>query len=573
MEEYNRKNHIFSGEETTAGDNLASAKEIVAQLIKAIKAFRLYPPNNPIFIQFIADLKTKLAHHLEKYNTLTLKIKPNELIFEDESVYFKKNKEESLSFFFYRDGLREISFIPPLDERELMDFLEIIKETQLHESPIDDLVTRLWEKNFSQIIYKVVEEQIPAEEGVRLLLEEAWNTSREYSGGEITEESKAEAQKKKSLGLLIDEMKKTSEKEKEENGLRRLPLTEEEINHLKEEIAKSEAEDILVRVIDSLVHIIKKEGGEQPELWQIISEILGGLFGKGEIAKAISLIERMNEVKEYLGEEQFSAALRKLLKEDTITKLAGYLNQQGEKDENLMYYFFSLLVKPALPQLIQLLGELEGRRDRWVLCQVISDQAGDQVDIIASKLMDRRWYLVRNLVFILGKIGDQKAFKHLRRVTNHPDSRVRIEVIRTLGQLGGGGAYEAVAPLLYDHDAKIRSFAALSLAEGNYTKGGEILFDIVRDKGFRKRELDEKISFFKALGKLAPRRAISHLGKLLFKRAFFRKKVANEMRLGAAYALKEMDSEEAKEILRRGRASKREEVKGAVLTAERDKRE
>ncbi|MCD6450923.1 MAG: HEAT repeat domain-containing protein [Acidobacteria bacterium] len=574
MERHDKEDTAFSSKrEEIDNKKIASAKEVISQLIKTIKAFRLYPRNNPIFIQFISGLKNNLSAYFDKYNALTLTIKPNELLVDGERVYFKKKREESLSFFFYRDGLRKLSFIPPLDERELIGFLEVIKETQLHENPLDDLVTRLWERNFSQIAYEVAEEQIPTEEGIELLLEEAWNTSKEYSGGEVPEdEGRAEAQKQKSLDFLVEELKKTKDSEEKEDTLTRLPLTEEEIVYIQEELAKSKTEEILTRVVDSLLYIIKTEGEDQPEVWALLGETLTGFFNKGEIAQATSLLERLNEVKEDIGEERFSAALKRMFKKDTLTKLATYLNQQGEKDENLMYYFFSLLVKPALPQLIELLGELEERKDRSLLCQVIADQAKDQIEVIASKLMDKRWYLVRNLVFILGKMGDQRALKHLRGVAHHPDSRVRLEVVRTLAQLGGGGAYEAISLFLYDRDPKIRSLAALTLAEGKYPKGGEILFDIVRDKEFRKRELDEKITFFKALGKVAPRRAISYLEKLLFKRSFFRKKLTNEMRLGAAYALFEIGTEEAKKILKRGRESRREEVKRAVLTAGKGKR-
>ena len=53
-----------------------------------------------------------------------------------------------------------------------------------------------------------------------------------------------------------------------------------------------------------------------------------------------------------------------------------------------------------------------------------------------SRLEDPRWFLVRNVVGILGDIGDVGILPQLKKVAVHGDPRVRREVVRTLTRFG-----------------------------------------------------------------------------------------------------------------------------------------
>jgi hypothetical protein len=60
---------------------------------------------------------------------------------------------------------------------------------------------------------------------------------------------------------------------------------------------------------------------------------------------------------------------------------------------------------------------------------------GSAVPAILEKLSHPRWYFVRNLCFLLGEMGARGAAKGLVRVLDHPDLRVKREVILALGKL------------------------------------------------------------------------------------------------------------------------------------------
>ena len=65
---------------------------------------------------------------------------------------------------------------------------------------------------------------------------------------------------------------------------------------------------------------------------------------------------------------------------------------------------------------------------------------GDQIGVNAHQaiipaLKDERWYLVRNLLIVLGQQPDLSSIKAIQQLANHPHPRVRQEVIRILLKL------------------------------------------------------------------------------------------------------------------------------------------
>ena len=70
--------------------------------------------------------------------------------------------KESLAFLFYRDGIREIRFHKGLEAREVYDFLSIVRKSDLVNRMEDDLVTLLWEKDFSHISFTSLDDFLEA---------------------------------------------------------------------------------------------------------------------------------------------------------------------------------------------------------------------------------------------------------------------------------------------------------------------------------------------------------------------------------------------------------------------------
>src|SRR5688500_20235173 len=55
---------------------------------------------------------------------------------------------DSLPWLFYKDGMRELTMLPGFEDEELAMLLEIVQRTRLASADDDDMLTRLWEREF-----------------------------------------------------------------------------------------------------------------------------------------------------------------------------------------------------------------------------------------------------------------------------------------------------------------------------------------------------------------------------------------------------------------------------------------
>ncbi len=150
---------ILLTEEVETNDEILLAKELTSFFIKAIKAFRFYPPDNPTLKGLRDQLPKKFQFFLDKYHSFVLQIRERALSFKGKILYEDSNAKNSLVFLLYKDGLRELRFMKGLGEWEILGLIDIIiiRNDSINQLE-DDLVTLMWEKDFIHIGYLATDE-------------------------------------------------------------------------------------------------------------------------------------------------------------------------------------------------------------------------------------------------------------------------------------------------------------------------------------------------------------------------------------------------------------------------------
>src|SRR6266498_3694774 len=146
-----------------ASEDAKTAREVIQALLKAKKAVRMYPENNPVYKKTIEDTLSKFSDVFGLRDELNLRMRQNEILLDSEQVYFNAEKEDNIALFFFKDGLRELTFKKGLSQGELEDFLRIIALDFDREAVDDDVVTLFWEKDFENIKY-IADEALLTEE-------------------------------------------------------------------------------------------------------------------------------------------------------------------------------------------------------------------------------------------------------------------------------------------------------------------------------------------------------------------------------------------------------------------------
>ncbi len=107
-------------------------------------------------------------------------------------------------------------------------------------------------------------------------------------------------------------------------------------------------------------------------------------------------------------------------------------------------------VESAAPILDNLL-ESESRSERFTLLERLSQFGPEIGPLIVERLADTRWYRIRNLLTLLGRLPELPDGFSLEPYLDHPEPRVRREAARIALNLGGGRV-RAILRTLEDED-------------------------------------------------------------------------------------------------------------------------
>jgi HEAT repeat protein len=142
-----------------------AANGVVLALTRAARSFLLYDPSNEAIRHFLHALRTTVEAYLATFGELPLVVRPFELVVGGEVVYLDRDRERSLAFRLFRDGVRRVTLEAGLTWDEVLKLLEIlsIRYTGVRQAE-DDMVVLLWKAGFTNIQLEAVEGFVPEEE-------------------------------------------------------------------------------------------------------------------------------------------------------------------------------------------------------------------------------------------------------------------------------------------------------------------------------------------------------------------------------------------------------------------------
>jgi HEAT repeat protein len=150
----------------------------------------------------------------------------------------------------------------------------------------------------------------------------------------------------------------------------------------------------------------------------------------------------------------------------------------------------SNLEREATETLLELLAEESDRTARIFLLDLVKALGKNQLTLLGEHLSDGRWYVVRNVVSILGESQADHALAYLYKVMNHKDVRIRQEVIKGLITIGGKKSASLLTKFLKDKDIDIQMMAVRGFAElkGIDAEEAKPLVAFLKDRSLNKRE-------------------------------------------------------------------------------------
>jgi hypothetical protein len=553
----------------------------IAALIRTIKASRTYPANNPTLHKFQVELESRTWSCLKEVGDITLVVQQFDLLYENYSVYHNADRNDSLAFRFYGDGVREITFREGLEPHELRGFLDVLKRAVETLQVQDDVVTLLWERDFRHIEYLFIPLEdltedsghVPYEAGADQEGHEGgipWPT-RGVEGEEPPPSGSGDPVPERSDDWVPKvEMSPTWD---ESIGVQ-FALNEDENASLEQEIREEEQRALTNEVLEIVATILAAEDTpagflDSASAFQRFIELA---IEEGAVGRANELTSRLRAIAAKKAETQseFQGIAEQVIREigrpSFLGQMAPTLNSHSDIDPAALTNFLVQLGSAAAPAICDLLGQVNQVRYRRALCESLAISCREDVEVLIERLSDTRWYVIRNIVYILGRIAHQGVERALDRALHHEDVRVRKEAVRALGNIESPTSRAYLISAFKDPDAGVRIQAAMTLAAKRDDRAAQSILGVIQGQEFMRRDSNEREAFFEALGRCGSDTLVPKLESILTRGGLF--SAGNEEeRLHAALAMAWLGTPAALAVLNREIQSKREPVRRAVETA------
>jgi HEAT repeat protein len=256
-------------------------------------------------------------------------------------------------------------------------------------------------------------------------------------------------------------------------------------------------------------------------------------------------------------------AIQRVSNRQVIEELVQRLGKARSEDErtglrSTLLHIGADTVTPLVRELVGATDVSARRAYRDAL--VALDHVG--VPLLEEMIGDERWFVVRNMVGILGEIRSADAVEHFRRTIEHSDARVRRETVLALSKVGGEEAVPLLAKGLNDRETALRTAAALGLGLTKLPVAvGPLLTRLPQES-----DAEVETEIVRALGRCGDPRAVPVLAERAAGGGFF-SRVPAAIRVEAVRALGEIGGEAAHAVLQRLLRERNPEVREAALKA------
>ncbi len=500
---------------------LTGIDDLIKSLVKAVKAIQMYGVKHPSSKNFYEPFYEKLSDYLKKHVELNLEIDQFTILHSGRTVYEEKEKDVSIAFRLFRDGIRNLRFTQGLTFDELLSFLVTVSTV----SKGLDIVLRLWECDFTHINFYVVEEE---------------DQAMDYKVPEVPV-------------VNIDYEAKVTEIINKENidinDVINPELASGELDYLKAEISTVEKMPIMPTVITTLISFLKIETSQ--DIINSLIELLERCVDKREFHNARRIVHQLRENTDI-------DPIKKFENERTIMGFNNLINTSSGEIFNEFIAFIGLFSKKSVPYFLELMPYIERQERLLALRNRVASLARDDLTLMRNFLKSDDATILINAIAILGLMRAKDTITLLRPLFYHTNPDVRSEIISVLVN---NGHTSVIAKFLDDESSYVRIKALQALTKMKYPKIYPELLQKIKSREFRSLEFAEQQEYFHCLVTNGDKKLTKDLEKILFKWLLFGRRKYRIIRQLAAAALAYIDTEEALAILRSGVKKRNKDIK------------
>ena len=541
----------------------SQVSELLQSLVKALRAFQMYLPNNPMYQRASQNVRAGFAPIWPALDDLVLQVAETDFLWEEQVVYHQPTKTESLAWILYKDGMRELTLRKGVEDQEIIRFLEVVNRARFMQSDAaDDLLTLLWEQEFNHISYQFVEgfgDEVVPEATSSLGGDTA------PSSVQVQQQVKEETQPKSAGIVDLEEFDSTL-----------YFLDENEIAAVAEQLRQEYGRDARGSALAALYDIFEMESERaiRDEIIGVLETLLPNLLNAGEFRAVASVMRDVRALVQkapHLSTElrdRLLAFEAKLSEPEIVRQLMvsldGAAALAGDEDVTEV---LRELHPAALGAIVTFMPTLSNPHVRELLEQAADRIASSSPTEVLRLLRDPNSTAVKEVVEMCGRLKLQGAVPGLGETVRSPDPDVRLASVLALAEIASPGALTAMELAIDDDDRAVRLAAVRAMGSKGIRNALKRIEPVILGKSTRDLDLTEKMAFFEAYGGIAGPTAIPTLQSMLLSRGLLGYKAGPDTRACAAVALGRIRTPEARAVLQKVADDKDLVVRQAVSRA------
>ncbi len=334
-----------------------------------------------------------------------------------------------------------------------------------------------------------------------------------------------------------------------------------------EEILKEFSEPIVYKDLCSLlVELADKKGDTESNLRNYAEKLkqhvnlLIETGQYGDIAAIVTALKNMVDEKDEKLQSTIKSLLEYFYSDDFIDSLIISIRLIGRLFRNQVFKLVDCYGKHFIPYLLNALIEEESPSTRSFLIALILYFGRDAIEEVVHFLGDNRWFVKRNMIYILSESGYEDVITYVKPYCRHENIKVRIEAIKCLLKYNDPYGKEALKELLYHEDQDI-VYQAIILAGAYRVK--EVVPDLLRflkRKGLSGHDLESKIPIVKSLGQIGAPEALKIFKEILLSKSVLFKSSLERLKEEVVRALKNFRYDQVEELVEISLNSKNERI-------------
>ncbi len=529
-----------------------------------MRATQLYLPNNPVYQRAVENIRGALRQIWQSTGDLVFDVLETSLRWEEHIVYANDQKNESIAWTLYKDGVRSLAMKPGIEEEEIVKFLRVLQQSRsLQAEAADDLLTLLWQEDFQFLTYTFRE--LASDNAVPI---EAGETIPSVSPNDVRQHVQEEAPPKREGVVSVDDFDTTL-----------YFLDDKEIDYLHKEVEREYQQDLRRNVLSMLFDLLELQtyGTVRAELISIVENFIPYLLGAGDFRSVAFVLRESRNVlqraRELIPEHRqaLEGLPARLSQQEALSQLLQSLDEAAvHPSEEELSELFQELRSDALVTLMGWLPKLTNARVKELVHKaaerLAQAHAGEVLKALASDDSASQLEMVR----LAARLKLPGAPEGMGKLLETGDRELKIAVVEALTAIGSPAAMRLLETAVEDGERDVRIAAVKFLAARGYRNAFPRIEGAVTGNKLKGSDLTEKMAFFEAYGTLAGAAAVPLLEKMLIPKGMLSRKEDPETRACAAMALGKIRHPDARAVLERAAQDKEALVRNAVSRALRE---